>query len=398
MSSPRVLCGTNPVDLSVLRIAEPRFARTRGVGGLLLVLLLASCGGAHRSNSNPPLPISTTTHLQHATAGIQTLQGWYDPASGLYQTTGWWNSANALTVLVDYARVANTHQYDSELANTFTAAQAGSQGHPAFLNRYYDDEGWWALAWIDAYDLTGRQDYLSMAESIFADMTGGWDDVCGGGIWWTKDRTYKNAVANELFLSVSATLANRDSANKSTYLDWTKKEWLWFSGSGMINSRNLINDGLVITSGAAGTTCANNGKTTWTYNQGVVLNGLTELSKAAADPTTVQRANVIASAAIQSLADRNGILHDPCEPNCGADGVQFKGIFVRNLVRLYSLSPQPAYKTFIIANADSIWEKAQGPGAQFGQVWSGPFTASNAVIQCSALDAIVGAAALENTN
>lgn len=398
MIASQVLCGTNPADSSVLSISEPCFARTRGVGGLLLVLLLASCGRAHHSSSKPLQPISATTYLQHATAAIRTLQGWYDPASGLYQTTGWWNSANALTVLIDYARVANTHQYDSELATTFTAAQAGSQGHPGFLNRYYDDEGWWALAWIDAYDLTGRQDYLSMAESIFTDMTGGWDDVCAGGIWWSKDRTYKNAIANELFLSVSASLANRDSANNSTYLDWAKKEWLWFSASGMINSRNLINDGLAITKGAAGTTCANNGKTTWTYNQGVILNGLTELSKAAADQTTIQSANAIANAAIQSLADSNGIIHDPCEPKCGADGVQFKGIFVRNLVRLYSLNPQPAYKRFIIANADSIWEKAQGPGAQFGQVWSGPFTASNAAIQSSALDAIVGAAAVENTN
>ena len=386
------------MDSNVLNIAEPCFARTRRFGGLLLVLLLASCSTAHRSNSNPPQPISTTMHLQRATAGVQTLQGWYSSASGLYQTTGWWNSANALTVLIDYARVANTHKYDSELATTFRAAQAGRQGHPGFLNRYYDDEGWWALAWIDAYDLTGRHDYLSMAESIFTDMTGGWDDVCGGGIWWSKDRTYKNAIANELFLSVSATLANRDSANKSTYLDWAEKEWLWFSESGMINSRNLINDGLAITKGAAGTTCANNGKTTWTYNQGVILNGLTELSKAAADQTALHSADAIARAAIQSLADRDGILHDRCEPNCGADGVQFKGIFVRNLVRLYSLSPQPAYKRFIIANADLIWEKAQGPGAQFGQVWSGPFTASNAAIQSSALDAIVGAAALENTN
>lgn len=402
MSRPRVLCGTNPVDSSVLSIAKPCFPGIRGVGGLLLVLLLASGGRAHRSNSNPPQPISTTTHLQHATAGIQTLQGWYNRASGLYQTTGWWNSANALTVLIDYARVASTHQYDSELATTFTAAQAGNQRQPGFLNKYYDDEGWWALAWIDAYDLTRRHDYLSMAESIFTDMAGGWDNVCGGGIWWSKDRTYKNAIANELFLSVSASLANRDSADKRTYLDWAKKEWLWFSGSGMINSRNLINDGLAITSGEAGTTCVNNGKTTWTYNQGVILNGLSELSKAAADRTTIrttiQSANAIASAAIQSLADSNGILHDPCEPKCGADGVQFKGIFVRNLVRLYSLSAQPAYKTFIIANADSIWEKAQGPNTQFGQVWSGPFTTSNAAIQSSALDAIVGAAAVENTN
>src|SRR5581483_5093835 len=170
-----------------------------------------------------------------AAAGIQTLQAWYDAKSGLYQTTGWWNSANALTALIDYAKTAGTHDYDATVATTFTAAQAGTQGHSGFLNRYYDDQGWWALAWINAYDLTGRPDYLSMAESIFNDMSGGWDDVCGGGIWWTKDRAYKNAIANELFLSVSASLSNRDSAKKSTYLDWANKEWSWFSQSGMIN-------------------------------------------------------------------------------------------------------------------------------------------------------------------
>lgn len=360
--------------------------------------MLAACGGSHRNPSVPQPPISTTTHLQRATASVQTLQTWYDATTGLYQTTGWWNSANALTVLIDYARVGNTHQYDSTFAATFTAAQAGSQGHPGFLNKYYDDEGWWALAWIDAYDLTGRSDYLSMAESIFTDMTGGWDNVCSGGIWWTKERTYKNAIANELFLSVSASLANRDPINKSAYLDWANKEWSWFSRSGMINSHNLINDGLANTNGTTGTACANNGKTTWSYNQGVVLNGLAELERAGGDQSMVQSADQIAGAAISSLADSNGILHDPCEPNCGADGVQFKGIFVRNLLRLYNMHSQPTYRTFIFANADAIWDRSQGAGFQFGQVWSGPFAGSNAGIQGSALDAIIAAAVLDNTH
>jgi predicted alpha-1,6-mannanase (GH76 family) len=367
------------------------------VGALLLSIVLTACGASHLNHSMAQQPIPATLYLQRASEGIQTLQRWYDPSTGLYQTTGWWNSANALTVLIEYARVANTHEYDSTFATTFTAAQAGKQGHPGFLNKYYDDEGWWALAWIDAYDLTGRSDYLSMAESIFEDMTSGWDNVCGGGIWWTKDRTYKNAIANELFLSLSASLANRDSNHKSAYIDWAGKEWTWFSRSGMINSHNLINDGLAITNGTTGTSCANNGGTTWTYNQGVVLNGLAELERAGGDSAVIQSAGHIAVAAISSLADSNGILHDACEPNCGADGVQFKGIFIRNLVRLYSVQSQLAYKTFVLTNADAIWDRSQGAGLQFGQVWSGPFSGSNAAIQSSALEAIVAAAVLDST-
>jgi predicted alpha-1,6-mannanase (GH76 family) len=333
--------------------------------------------------------------LQRAASGIKTLQGWYNSSTGLYDTTGWWNSGNAITVLVDYARASKSAQYNSVLANTYTAAQKTSAN---FLNNYYDDEGWWALAWIDAYDLTGNKQYLSMAETIFADMSGGWDNTCGGGIWWSKDRGYKNAIANELFLSVAAHLANRDTANSARYLNWANKEWQWFRDTGMINEKNLINDGLGSPDGhTTATSCGNNGQATWSYNQGVILGGLVELSKVDSDPSLPRTAANIATAATTLLVDGNGVIHDPCEPNCGADGGQFKGIFARNLVALYQAYPQVGYKSFITTNANAIWTQSQGANFQFGQVWSGPFSGSNASIQSSALDAIVAAAMLQNT-
>jgi predicted alpha-1,6-mannanase (GH76 family) len=243
--------------------------------------LLSGCAGlsTRRHQSAPASTAPTTSYLQNATEAVQTLQTWYTPSTGLYQTTGWWNSANAITVLVNYARVSNSAQYNPVFANTFSAAQKTS---PAFLNKFYDDEGWWALAWIDAYDLTRNKAYLSMAESIFGDMAAAWDDTCGGGIWWSKDKNYKNAIANELFLSVAAHLANRTSGpTRSQYLEWGSKEWKWFQASGMINSESLVNDGLEKERGQlAGGRCTNNGRTTWTYNQGVILGGLAELSLA----------------------------------------------------------------------------------------------------------------------
>lgn len=373
--------------------------RMPGTLAFLLIVLSLLSGCAARSINNQqgaPIPIAPAlSYLQQSNHAIQSLQTWYTPSTGLYQSTGWWNSANALTVLVDYARVSKSTRYNSVFANTFTAAQNTS---PAFLNNFYDDEGWWALAWIDAYDLTQNAQYLSMAEVIFADMAGGWDGTCGGGIWWSKDRQYKNAIANELFLSVAAHLANRTTgASKSQYLNWGNREWAWFLASGMINSKNLINDGLGNGQGqTAGAGCTNNGQTTWSYNQGVVLGGLAELSAANPDPSLSQAAQKIAVAATSLLIDSNGVLHDPCEPHCGGDGVQFKGIFVRNLVLLNEVSPQAAYKSFVDTNADAVWKNAQGTGFQLGQVWSGPFDAGNAGSQSSALDVLVGAATLQD--
>lgn len=358
----------------------------------VLILCSAAVIGSNASTGKRAAKVQ----LRRAKEGVSALQAWYDPASGLYRTTGWWNSANAITVLVDYSRVSHSGKYKSVFSNTLTAAQTSKDGFQGFINKFYDDEGWWALAWIDAYDLTHDRKYLSQAESIFQNMTTGWDDVCGGGIWWNKDRRYKAAIANELFLSVAAHLANRDPANQALYLSWANKEWTWFAQTGMINDQNLVNDGLGNSeSKPPVTVCHNNGMPTWSYNQGVVLGGLAELAKLNPDPALPTEASKIATAAITRLVDSNGIMHDPCEPSCGADGVQFKGIFVRNLAAMYLQYPQTAYESFIQNNADSLWDKSQGPGFQFGQVWSGPYDPANAGTQSSALDAIVAAATVQ---
>jgi predicted alpha-1,6-mannanase (GH76 family) len=349
--------------------------RCRKCVAVFLFMLYGSlaCNAASRSER----------YLRHAALATGTLQAWYDENTGLYQTTGWWNSANAITVLADYERVARVHQYDSVFANTLVAAQRKA---PGFLNNFYDDEGWWALAWIDVYDLTGDRRYLMAAQSIFADMSEGWDETCSGGIWWSKDRKYKNAIANELFLSVAAHLANRaDSQGREHYLEWAQKEWEWFLHSSMINANHLVNDGLT-----AG--CLNNGQATWSYNQGVILGGLAELYKANHDSALLAQAHAIASAAIKGLRDAHGVLHDSCEPNCGGDGTQFKGIFVRNLSALDAGAPQLQYEKFIFANADSLWSGAHPPSYLLGEVWAAPFGKANASTQSSALDALVSAA------
>lgn len=319
---------------------------------------------------------------------MQRLQAWYDPSTGLYRTTGWWNSANAMTTLATYARLTGARTYDGVFAQTLTAAQRTSTG---FLNDYYDDEGWWALAWIDAYDLTGDESYLAMANAIFADMAKGWDETCGGGIWWSKERKYKNAIANELFLSVAAHLARRakNAAASAADLEWALREWRWFAGSGMIDGEHLVNDGL-------DAACKNNHATAWTYNQGVILGGLAELHATTQDDALLAEARAIAHAVLSSstLVDGAGILHEPCEPECGGDGTQFKGIFVRNLARLNREEPAKEYAAFTRKNAASIRAGMTAPEFAIGVRWSAPYGTVNASTESSGLDALLAEATM----
>ena len=354
--------------------------------------LLTMCGLFLIFTPAPKADVATHSEnaswKQRSSLAIHSLQSWYDEQTGLYKTTGWWNSANAMTTLADYSRVTGSREFDSVFQNTLSAAQKTA---PGFINRFYDDEGWWALAWIDEYDVTHDQQYLTIAESIFTDMAGGWSDTCSGGIWWSKDRKYKNAIANELFLSVAAELAVRakSAQNRTQYLSWAHREWQWFSRSGMINADHLINDGL-------DANCANNHQTVWTYNQGVIIGGLTELYKADHDSALLSEAQVIATATLASptLIDKRGILHEPCEPNCGGDGSQFKGIFVRNLLSLDEVARRPQYENFIDTNATSIWAGTQPPDYHLGLIWAAPYGEANASTQSSALDVLVAATAI----
>ncbi|KAK3307570.1 glycoside hydrolase family 76 protein [Chaetomium strumarium] len=279
---------------------------------------------------------------------------------------------------------------------TIQPSDTNKRGFSNFINDYYDDEGWWALALIRSYDVTRQQAYLDKAESIFQDMQAGTDGTCGGGIWWSKERAYKNAIANELYLSVAASLANRVPSKKQQYTQIAKDEWAWFKRSGMINRDNLINDGLTINADGS---CANNGMQTWSYNQGVVLGGLVELARATGDSSYLQEATAIARAAVALLSDGDGVIHevDRCEPDCGADGSQFKGVFVRNLHYLQQAAPQDVFRTAIQKNADSIWANDRNAQNQLGIAWTGPADAGegpNASTHSSAMDVIVAALAV----
>lgn len=365
---------------------------------LLAVLALTAVS---LSAQQPPVPHKEA--MQRVEAGITALQRWYVQRTGLYQTTGWWNSANAITMLVDAMHAGLSRSNEATVSNTFTQAQivvpkseqtgelAKMSGNTSFLNEFYDDEGWWALAWIDAYDLTSKPQYLAMAQSIFRDMQGGWDDTCGGGIWWSKKRHYKNAIANELFFDVSASLARRGTrADRAEALEWAKKEWTWFQSTGMINDDHLVNDGLDINKSTG--VCRNNKRNVWTYNQGVVLGALTEYSRATHDASALTEARTLADAGLAHLTDNNGVLHDTCEPKCGSDANQFKGIFVRNLRILNHELHEPRYRTFFATNANSIWQNARTDKDELGVRWSGPPAELNAGTQVSALDALVAAA------
>jgi predicted alpha-1,6-mannanase (GH76 family) len=299
------------------------------------------------------------------------LQLWYNYDTGLWETTSWWNAANALTALIKFGQLTNDESLLEVVENTFLRTKQfevpATEKKDAwicsdYINDYYDDEGWWALAWLDAWEWTGNQEYVKMARHIFEDIVLGWDDTCGGGISWKKGLGYKGTISNELALLLGARLylANTDTVKGKSFLQWSLDIWNWMLSVDLINDEGQVQDG----AGGGNCDCEINPRV-GTYNQGVILSGLVYLSEITGDRSYINQAHTIASAALKNMVNENGILIElNCEPDdCNADAEQFKGIFMRHLAFLNQHSPKKVYKEFIALNAHNIWENAMQNGS-----------------------------------
>jgi predicted alpha-1,6-mannanase (GH76 family) len=285
--------------------------------------------------------------------------------------------------MLDYFEVSKTTTYRYVIGNTFDRNDG-----KRFTNMFMDDTAWWALAWIRAYDLTHDQRYLDTAKHDADYIYSFKDQVCGGGVWWSTDKAYKNAITNELFVKLAASIYNR--THEKVYLDRALEIDRWFDASGMVNGRLLINDGLT-QDGA----CKNNGGIPWSYNQGVILGGLVELSRATGDASYLARARALADASTTTdPVTKNGITHDVCEEAsdpCPGDGSAFKGIYLRNLGELDDALPDHPYEAYIARQADSNYQKNRNSLDQYGIRWAGPLTPSNSSRQHSVLDIFIAA-------
>ena len=327
-----------------------------------------------------------------AAAAADALMYSYDPDNAWWPSS-WWNSAAALTSLITYLKASGSTEYDWAIGQTFTvnrvAFPAGTRSGDAiqgdFISAALDDSQWWALAWVAAYDLTDDQTYLDEAVTIADDVGQYWDTSgCGGGMWWNTAKTYKNAVTNALYIRLTAALHNRVPGD-TTWLAKARTAWTWFTGSGLINANGLVNDGLT-------SSCANNGQTVWTYNQGLAIGAAVELWKATGDSGVLATGERLADAALNSSLVVNGLLTESCDPggSCDDDQKQFKGIFIRYLAELNQVTG--TYGSFVDNQANTVWAADRDSLDQVGEVWSGQ--GSNVAdwrTQASGLDALVAA-------
>ncbi|KAK3375331.1 glycoside hydrolase [Podospora didyma] len=320
--------------------------------------------------------------------------GFYDKDQGRWSpSVAWWLSGVALQNLLDFMDKNGTRDYMKQAKHIIDEQKKPlpwwPQGNGSFRADSTDDTGWWALALVRMFDLTKEQTYLNISILDEAYMYNYWTTKdCGGGLYVDiKAETYKNAIANELYIKLAASLHNRIPGD-TAYLAKAETAWNWFNASGMINGMNLINDGLAEKDGV----CFNNALPMWTYNQGVVLGALTELYHATKNQSYIDEARKIADAVVNSgTFNQDGVLTDPCEAEdtCNNDQQIFKGIFAYNLAELSRALSGDPYRDYLWRNAQKAFANDRNSSNFYDVSWDGPFRNSTIAKQSSAVGLLI---------
>ena len=230
-----------------------------------LGLLLAACAaGAPLAVAGQPAPGSTTgrqlTAAQHrylalAQAGVlRAEQRWSDPRRGWYDArlgdsdryplaTIWdivplFESLDAIAIAEpthsDRAAVARFAAGAERYLNRGLRPLPGYSPYPgdraASTLTWFDDNGWWGLAFVNAYRATGTRRWLSDAKRALAYIAArGWDPG-SGGIWWNTDHPYKAGEALASGTLLAALLY--EQTRSTSYLRMARRFLAWANTGG----------------------------------------------------------------------------------------------------------------------------------------------------------------------
>lgn len=303
----------------------------------------------------------------------------------------YWPQAHALDVLVDaYSRKPS--QQSADLMSQWLTGVKAKNGN-TYLNEFYDDMEWIGLAALRASVVTGNPAFRAVADEVWTDIKGGWNETMGGGISWRKSQSYyKNTPANAPAAILAARLYQL-SRNPDDLL-WARKIYDWLKSSLYEPGTGLVYDGINRQNNGA----IDNWK--FTYNQGVFIGAALELYNITSDATYLNDAIKAASYTLSdntytNAADR--LLRD----EGGGDGGLFKGIFIRYFTQLIlhpdlSESYRSRFVSFLKHNAEWLW--FNGTSKQqvlFGPYWKNkPGNETDLTVQLSGAMLIEAAALL----
>ena len=293
----------------------------------------------------------------------------------------WFESGILWGAMMDYAKVSGDAQFVTTVTTALVSAAYGPAANflgPAGLQdisatlqgRWNDDIMWWAMGPAVGGQLYGNKDliegvnYNMIANNTLTSVWQQWDNACGGGIYWSRDRqsslenqrTYKSSITNAQYLYMTAMLYG--TTKDASYMTKFDQVYQWMKTSGIIDKDWKVADGV------RGDCSVEH--IYYSYSVGATIAGLAEAYRLTQKKTYLDDAIQLF---IQNRATYSvqNVITDPCEltKDCKQNQWQYKGMFVRGLMLLYPIAPAETQKDIKTLIDGSVLAMSESCDAQW---------------------------------
>lgn len=213
-------------------------------------------------------------------------------------------------------------QYRDELPPTpgYEAYPVAKGGDP----RFYDDNQWIGLAYIDAYRRTKTRQYLDESVEIYRFMMTGFDTMSGGGLYWKEtEKNSKNTCSNGPGILLALRLYQ--VTNQQAYLDTAMQLYEWINRT-LRSPEGLYYDALYLPKHRVDSTF-------YTYNSGTMIQANAILYEITKRPEYLAESKRLAEASLRQFF-RQGKF-----PN----NYWFNAVLLRGYVELYRFDKDRRY-------------------------------------------------------
>jgi len=268
------------------------------------------------------------------------------PATRKYRLFGTWHywwQAHLLDNLVDAQQRDPQPERQKKIAHQIRAHRLRNNG--SWVNDYYDDMAWLALALERAGRLAGVEKPGAL-KKLSEQFVNAWVPEDGGGIPWRKQDQFFNAPANG---PAAIFLARYDDR-----LRRAQQMADWIDETLIDPETHLVFDGI-----KAGSMV----RAQYTYCQGVVLGLEAELAVRTDDADHAERVHRLV-AAVRDNMTTDGVIKGAG----GGDGGLFNGILARYLALVVTALPQNGPKdaeardtarSLVLTSAQAAWDHRQ---------------------------------------
>ncbi|MBV7530618.1 glycoside hydrolase family 76 protein [Chitinophaga sp. sic0106] len=210
-------------------------------------------------------------------------------------------------------------------------------------DRYFDDNQWIGIAYLDAYTRTGKKWYLEKGEEIYRFMMTGYDTITGGGLYWKeRDLTTKNTCSNGPGILLALQLY--ESTRHQPYLDTALLLYNWVN-------RYLRSPDAIYWDAIKPAENNRIDSAAYTYNTGTMLEANVKLYQLTKEERYLKEAKQIANGSYRHFF-RNGRF---------PSSYWFNAVLLRGYEALYKVDHHREYIQAMQAYADKVWEKDRDP-------------------------------------